>query len=344
MQLSKKIDTLKTIGIPYTEKGITYTKIKTTLLPEWSGAKERIFVSHADKNLSSVTLPYGVEVIGKRVFGESKVKEVILPETLTWIEPFAFTLCGSLEKINLENVNYISESAFSYTALKEITLRNVTVCSRAFSSTSHLQKVTMENVLLEQYAFISSAFHSIDLRNVHNVFLPAYVFMSNKNIEHLTIPPHICTISTCSCAECKNLQSVEIQGDNVRIEDGAFHNCARLSDVNLSRVSSINSKAFLNCAVEEADLRNCMFVADHAFEGCTNLHTVRLPNNLLNVRMLSFGGCNNVRKVYVPHDLCWDRVQELTKMFPSNPKYIVPCVGSTSKYFRDLSITCEIET
>lgn len=53
------------------------------------------------KNLQSVIVPEGVEVVGRRAFCRSSVRYISLPSTLKEVQPHAFRKCENLEHIDV---------------------------------------------------------------------------------------------------------------------------------------------------------------------------------------------------------------------------------------------------
>lgn len=53
------------------------------------------------KNLQSVIVPEGVEVVGRRAFCRSSVRYISLPSTLKEVQPHAFRKCENLEHVDV---------------------------------------------------------------------------------------------------------------------------------------------------------------------------------------------------------------------------------------------------
>lgn len=53
------------------------------------------------KNLQSVIVPEGVEVIGRRAFSHSSARYISLPSTLKEVQPHAFRKCENLEHVDV---------------------------------------------------------------------------------------------------------------------------------------------------------------------------------------------------------------------------------------------------
>lgn len=88
--------------------GVVITELKNTLL-------------------TYVIVPDGVTEISKFAFAKSRITNVSLPNSLIYIDDFAFDGCESLELINIpESVTYIGECAFrGCVGLKGIKIPNM---------------------------------------------------------------------------------------------------------------------------------------------------------------------------------------------------------------------------
>lgn len=80
----------------------------------------------ASGNISEYTIPNNIIKIGKGVFRYSKLKKVIIPESVHTIDDCAFQFCKSLSEVIIFNgVTELGQSAFSNcTKLKSITIPN----------------------------------------------------------------------------------------------------------------------------------------------------------------------------------------------------------------------------
>lgn len=334
MDLGLKIDTLQKLGIPCIDKGITYKNSERDTL--WGKPPyKRIAVAKAEQNIKTADIPCGVKEIADSAFMGSTVQEVTLPETLTIISPHAFSACPRLEKVNLDDVKFIGERAFSFTGLKEITLTDAFIQQEAFTNSSHLEKVTLNGrCMLGAGVFRDTPIHSINLSKVTNPNLPSRVFMGS-DLAQLVVPSHITSMDSYCCAQCTNLVSVKLQGSKVKINDCAFLECFHLAEVNMDRVEQIMSFAFEGWAIQEADLRNCRRVDTGAFNQCLMLYTVKLPYQLREIDTDAFCNCTHIGRVYLPHDLEPEVMTRVTSMFPTMPKYIVSDCGSTCNYLSE---------
>lgn len=100
--------------------------------------------------LKSISIPDGVEVIGKQAFNVCfELEEVKLGENVKIIGEEAFNQCSNLKKINLDNVETIGKGAFTEcTNLEKIEFgKNMkTIESMAFNNCKNLKSVNLGNV------------------------------------------------------------------------------------------------------------------------------------------------------------------------------------------------------
>lgn len=100
--------------------------------------------------LRRVQLPAGMEILPEdALFFCASLEEVVIPETLREVEPYAFLLCVSLKSIDLRQVARIGESAFASASLERLvipkTMRSLGV--EAFVDCDDLTEVVFEEGL-----------------------------------------------------------------------------------------------------------------------------------------------------------------------------------------------------
>ncbi len=120
-----------------------------------------------NKELKKIIVKDGISKIAIEAFKDSKVEEVILPETLTKIDNTAFCDCTHLKKINLpKNLKSIGSMAFYNTSLKEISFpENIDyIGRRAFAKTN----LIIDNFTLSKNIKVQdSAFEDSIVKNLH---------------------------------------------------------------------------------------------------------------------------------------------------------------------------------
>lgn len=145
----------------------------------------------------------------------AKVTDLIIPETVTKINEYAFAYYGGLKSVTLhENVAVIEEGAFlSCTRLEEISFpcTDLTVGASAFAMCEQLRKATFtgEKVVLENGVF-SDCVHleEVEWNTVNISTIPAYAFYDCYCLMSFVIPSSVTLIDYNSFTGCYDLVEV----------------------------------------------------------------------------------------------------------------------------------------
>ena len=130
-----------------------------------------------------------------------------------------------------------------------------------------------------------------------------------------------------------SLRKVTVTGGNILY--GAFYKCCSLTSVTIGNdVTSIGSSAFYGCSslnynikdnlkylgnselpylyladtinsditTSQIDL-NCKFIGDSAFENCSRLTGITIPNNVKNIGRYAFYGCSELTSITIPNSV-----------------------------------------
>ena len=194
------------------------------------------------KFASSVTVPSGVNKIGKDAFKDSYIKGIELPEGITEIGTGAFENCR-FESIRLpESLEHIGARAFAYCeSLKSIDIpQNVRFISdEAFESCYELESVNFS----EKLSFIGET-----------------AFGSCEALKEVVIP-RFADISKYSFCGCTSLEKVVFSDDCfTKIPEGAFCDCQEIGSVHLGEgVIKVENLAFANSLIFDLYI-GCSFI------------------------------------------------------------------------------------
>ncbi len=193
---------------------------------------------------TSVRIPEGVRVIGSRVFEKEWVlKNVIIPDSVKFIDEYAFIECSSLKKAVIPaGVEIIGIGAFYG-------------CSK------------LEDVVLpEKIRYIGSfAFHNCD------------------SLEEIIVPSGIKNILENTFEFCFNLKKVKIANGVKTIEKYAFCGCSELNEVIFPEsLEYIGNDAFSYCEkLKGVKLpENIKYISEGAFLSCRDLTEIKVPEQL----------------------------------------------------------------
>ena len=226
------------------------------------------------------------------------ILSVILPSVVETIGGGAFCGCVNIESIVLPEglkslcyEHYIDGKydvgAFkSCTSLKSISLPSTLerIEDYSFSNCTALRKVTFNKGL--KYIGYSAFYYCTALREV----------TFNKGLEY---------IGNNAFYYCTALKSIVLPETLDNLPYGVFYGCSSLENIVLNGVKSIGfssssySGAFENCtSLKTVEIpEGVTFVGTRTFKGCTNITEVSLPSTLASCGETPFGGCNKLSSV-----------------------------------------------
>lgn len=212
----------------------------------------------------TMTVPDGVEAIGRQAAAGSAVGTVDMPASLRSIGAGAFA-GSSLEQVVLPpGVTEVGDAAFEQCArLARIDMPGVTRLGKgAFKRCGSLQSFSV----------------SRDLETV-----PQEAFEDCKSLSAVVLPSSVTTVDMRAFKNCAALQSVELSIGLTAIGKEAFEGCKALTSIELpSALQSIGERVFKNCrsltriALPDA----CQKVEKEAFSGCVAVTEVDLGNGV----------------------------------------------------------------
>lgn len=207
------------------------------------------------------------------------------------IERKSFGGCDRLTHVTIPNsVHHIDSGAFSGSGLTSVTIENgMTNLSWGFCNCSNLTSVTIPNSVKS---------------------IPADAFSGCNSLPGVAIPNGVTTIGDRAFSDCKSLSSVTIPNGVTNIGASAFAGCSSLSSVTIpDSTTSLGYTAFRGCIglVKATILGNVTndYITKNGlslplFDGCTNLETVVLGDNMTKIGQFMFYGCSNLKNITVP--------------------------------------------
>lgn len=149
----------------------------------------------------------------------------------------------------------------------------------------------------------------------------AYAFSGCTSLTEIDIPDTVTGIGAHAFDGCTSFETVTF-GENVSfslINEFTFYNCTSLKSISIpARVSEIKERAFSGChalesvtfnkdkhnsgtgEVEEYMLR---IIGANAFENCSSLKYVEIPESVTTIGTYAFDGCTSLATVYLPASL-----------------------------------------
>ena len=241
--------------------------------------KEKITKADLPANLAfvkEVVLPPSVKEIGEYAFADSGLEKINL-ENVEKIGNSAFNGCKSLKEIVLPpSVKEIGKQAFAHSGLEKISLKNIEkIGNYAFYRCENLKEVELSSVKeIGEEAFLLSSLEKINLENVEKIGNSA--FYRCESLKEIVLPPSVKEIGEEAFAD-SGLEKISLKNIE-KIGDCAFNRCKNLKEAALSSVKEIGEDAFKNAGLEKISLENVEKIGTSAFIGCKSLKEIVLPS------------------------------------------------------------------
>lgn len=279
----------------------------------FGGTKFDKVVIHSDVLAARDTTMY--TLYGNSVFADcDELTEVIVKEGCTMLE-LGFSHCTSLTKVSLpstlKQIGYLSGSTHNYIFSRCEILETITlpenlwfIGEHAFSYTALKAIDIPDNV---QYIW-TYAFHDCEL--LKEVILPSALikidqggFEGCKMLDNITIPDKVTEIGYSAFGNCTSLQSISFEGNISLIERESFINCTSLKTVILPNgLESLGSSAFEGCSsLSKVVMSNKLKeIEPTTFKDCVELQDVTLGDSIEVIGSSCFFHCPKLTKLIIP--------------------------------------------
>ena len=255
--------------------------------------------------------------------GHTDMTEIYIPANVKEIGYYAFGGCDNISSISVSKDNTIYDSRENCNAIiktgTNILIKGcdnsiipsgvVQILDDAFSGCQRLTSIT-----------VPSSVESIGY----------YAFQGCTNLSSITLSEGLKTISADAFAICKGLSSIIIPNSVREIDPYAFAECTNLSSITFpTEMDYVGSNAFNNTAWYENqpdgvvyagnvlyDYKGTMAenteivikqgttgISNAAFDSCTNLVSIVIPNSVKDLGWSVFQGCSNLSSIILPDNV-----------------------------------------
>lgn len=265
---------------------------------------------------------------------EEIIDDLTIPDSVTYIEDYAFYGCKIFKSISIPNsVVRIGREVFEFCRnISSITIGNslTSIPYGCFKECSSLRSVTIPNSVtsIGYYAFEQcTSLTSVAIPNsVTEICDNAFSLCSS--LESLTIPSSIIKIESAFTL-CDGLKEIIIEdgtaplmldyglfgtcpletiyigrdityNNNALNYNPAFYNQKNLKSITIGNlVSSINNDAFQGCDSLTSLIigESVTSIGGHAFEGCSSLCSLTIPESVTKIGYDAFTGCNGLKEL-----------------------------------------------
>lgn len=247
--------------------------------------------------------------IGYQAFMGGQFSSVTIPDTVTYIDHYAFQNCANLTTAhlseNLVNLGWYAFSGCSSLQAIEVPDQVTELCFGTFMGCESLKNVTLPDGLL---TVGGAAFRNCAA--LEEITLPANVesigeaaFNNCAKLKRIEMPSSLPALENWTFANCSSLEEIIVPSGVTSVGYVAFYGCASLESVTLpSGLLSVDEKAFGNCAaLREIELPNSVTaIGDSAFAGCAALRRVTMPATLQTLGDSAFESCASLEAIVVP--------------------------------------------
>jgi hypothetical protein len=242
--------------------------------------------------------------VNKKIQGEIVIPEVVTAYGITFqvteIESYAFYECTELTSIVIPNsVTSINNNVFS--GCTNLTTYVGPVPSY-FNPNPLFENVKITGGCLDEYFTFSQNLKTIDFLSELDCkeLVSDYHFYMSHNIESIIIPEKM-DVSRAELYFVKNgIRYKVLNGKDVAVvkngyyDDYEFHTTYYSGDV------------IIPSTVTAGNTFNVISIEDNAFENCSNVTSISIPNSITSVKY-AFQGCTGLSSIIIPDELDFSR-------------------------------------
>ena len=257
---------------------------------------------YAQSNINKLLIDASVSATRKLLIGDEAPTDIIIPNTITRINYYAFWDVDGINSIIIpSSVTKIDSCAFYSDAIRTISIPCTvdSIGGTAFMP-SALENLIITTTNLEQ--FLQSDINLLlNAANANTV--PRTLWANGAEVTNVLIPNSITEIKERAFYRMANITSVNMPEGVIKLGSYAFAGCNKLEVVKLpNSLDTIPVRAFDQCSLlATVDLGDSIKrIDDYAFASCFRLVTLRMPEALKSIGSYVFSNCSNLTSIHLP--------------------------------------------
>lgn len=264
--------------------------VKASVLPS-------IFNSNVPTNVEKLVVTSGDVLQYESIYGYTSLVDLVLPDTIKVIED------GAIGNINIETFDFPKN-------LEKIESNGISFCENLKTINVNKNCITIE----PGFAYWCNSLENININGNPNFTLDGNI-LYNDNYTELIFVPSGLELDTYTVRSevtrigdavfySSKIKEVVLPNGILSIGDDAFANSSLSYIIIPTSVVEIGNYAFSGCELLEGinfDSNNNMLkIGDSAFEYCTSLTSLMLPDSVQTIGESAFSNCSNLKQLKFP--------------------------------------------
>ena len=264
---------------------------------------------------------YTITGINTQAFkNNKKLKGIIIPDTVTYVEDSLFSGCISLTDVDLgKGITVITNGMFyNCKNLESLTIPEQierfydrysytgNSSDKPFEGCVNLKNIYFKakDISLVRYLSLPSLTNIVIGSTVES--LPDRAFSGYKYLENVTFENGLLVLPNECFKNCTGLKSITLPDSMMSVGKSAFENCYNIKSVTFSdNLNTIADSAFKGCSsIENLSFnKNLREIGNNAFEECSSVKNVTFNDSLNTIGESAFANCASVEKVDLPESV-----------------------------------------